>query len=141
MSFQTSDFDDDDEVMSEINMTPLVDVMLVLLIIFIITVPVINHAVKLDLPKATSQPNDTKPVHVNVSIDAEGKLYWNREVISRESLSGRLEAAGQTQPQPEIHLRADSKTAYEYVAKFLAAAHQAGLNKVAFATEPEKAGH
>lgn len=138
MAFNSADFDDEDEVMSEINMTPLVDVMLVLLIIFIITVPVINHAVKLDLPKATSQPNDIKPRHVDLSIDSSGTVYWNKDAIPAESLTTRLGSAANETPQPEIHLRADSRTAYEHVAKFLAAAHVAGLNKIAFATEPLK---
>lgn len=138
MGFQASDFDDDDEVMSEINMTPLVDVMLVLLIIFIITVPVINHAVKLDLPRASSQPNDVRPVHVNLSVDAQGQVWWNEGRIDDASLDARLAEAGRQTPQPEIHLRADGKVAYEQVAQLLASLHRAGLGKIAFASEPER---
>ena len=137
VSFQ-SDFEDGDEVMSEINMTPLVDVMLVLLIIFIITMPVINQAVKLELPQANSQQNDTKPRHVNLSIDAKGELYWDKQPLNREALQARLESAAQETPQPEIHLRADAKVAYDHVAKFLASAQQAGLGKIAFATDPAR---
>lgn len=137
MAFNTGELDDDDDgVMSEINMTPLVDVMLVLLIIFIITVPVINHAVKLDLPKASSEVSDMRPAHVTLSIDASGQVFWDSKPVTAEALPAQLADAAQQSPQPEFHLHADSKTAYEHVAKFLAAAHQAGLNKVAFATDP-----
>jgi len=137
MAFNTADLDDDDDnVMSEINMSPLVDVMLVLLIIFIITVPVINHAVKLDLPKASSAVNDLKPAHVSVSIDADGAVFWDAQPLGQASLPERLASAALQQPQPELHLHADSQTAYQHVARFLAAAHRAGLNKVAFATDP-----
>ena len=133
-----SEFDADDEVMSEINMTPLVDVMLVLLIIFIITVPVINHAVKLDLPQASSQASDLRPVHINLSIAADGALFWDEQPLPADTLDARLSAAAGQTPVPEIHLRADGKAAYEHVAQVLAATHRAGLAKVAFATTPKK---
>lgn len=138
MSFQTSDFDDDDQVMSEINMTPLVDVMLVLLIIFIITVPVINHAVKLDLPRASSQPNDVRPAHINLSVDAQGQTWWNDSKIAESELDPRLSESARQTPQPEIHLRADGKVAYEKVAQLLASLHRAGLGKIAFASDPKQ---
>lgn len=134
MAFQT-DFEDGDDVMSEINMTPLVDVMLVLLIIFIITMPVINQAVKLELPQANSQPSDQKPRHINLAIDAQGTLYWDKQIVTPENLSVRLEGAAQETPQPEINLRADAKVPYDHVAKFLAAAQTAGMSKIAFATD------
>ena len=137
MAFNTADLDnDDDNVMSEINMTPLVDVMLVLLIIFIITVPVINHAVKLDLPKASSAVNDLKPAHVSVSIDAGGAVFWDARPLADAALPDHLASAAVQNPQPELHLHADSQTAYQHVARFLTAAHRAELNKVAFATDP-----
>lgn len=136
MSFQT-DFEGTEEVMSEINMTPLVDVMLVLLIIFIITMPVINQAVKLNLPQANSPSNDHKPRHINVSIDPQGNIFWDKEKLDRSALSARLQQAALETPQPEIHLRADTKTAYDPIAKLLASAQQAGLSKVAFATQAE----
>jgi biopolymer transport protein ExbD len=136
MSFGTSGNDDD--VMSEINMTPLVDVMLVLLIIFIITIPVINHAVKLDLPRAASQPNDAKPAHVDVSIDAAGKISWDGATVDEESLKSNIAAAAAQTPQPELHLRADRKTPYENVAQLMAAAQTGGINKIGFVTEPAK---
>ena len=128
---------DDDEVMSEINMTPLVDVMLVLLIIFIITIPVINHAVKIDLPRATNQPNDTKPQSINVSVDAQGKVFWNQEEVDQAQLEQRIANAAQLQPQPELHLRADRDVRYERVAEVMAAAQHGGLGKIGFITEPK----
>lgn len=134
MSFGSSDKDDD--VMSEINMTPLVDVMLVLLIIFIITVPVINHAVKLDLPRAASQPNDVKPAHIDVVIDANGVISWNGAAVDEQGLKGNIATAAAQTPQPELHLRADRKTPYENVAQLMAAAQSGGLNKIGFVTEP-----
>ncbi|WP_153159451.1 biopolymer transporter ExbD [Zoogloea sp. 1C4] len=136
MNFGSSDFDDDGEVMSEINMTPLVDVMLVLLIIFIITVPVINHAVKLDLPKASSQPEQIKPEKVQVSIKADGSLSWNGETVAAEALEPRLAAAATREPQPEIHLQVDRQAQYDHVAQLLSAASRHGLGKVAFVTDP-----
>ena len=138
MSFQSSDFDDDGDVMSEINMTPLVDVMLVLLIIFIITVPVINHAVKLDLPKASSQKEEIKPQKISLSINADGGLSWNGESVAPETLDARMEASAAQQPQPELHLRVDKHAEYDHVAQLLSAASRYGLGKVAFVTEPAK---
>ena len=136
MAFGTLD-GDDDEVMSEINMTPLVDVMLVLLIIFIITIPVINHAVKIDLPRATNQPNDAKPQSINVSVDAQGKVFWNQEEVDQAQLEERIANAAQLQPQPELHLRADRDVRYERVAEVMAAAQHGGLGKIGFITEPK----
>src|SRR5882757_5840759 len=98
--------------MAEINMIPLIDVMLVLLVIFIITAPLLTHAVKLDLPKASSQPNLTRPDHIALSIDAAGTLFWNGEVVGRGELRERLAGAAAQKPQPEIHLRADGATHY-----------------------------
>ncbi|AVA36374.1 biopolymer transport protein ExbD [Cupriavidus metallidurans] len=136
MAFGTLD-GDDDEVMSEINMTPLVDVMLVLLIIFIITIPVINHAVKIDLPRATNQPNDSKPQSINVSIDAQGKVFWNQQEVDDATLDQRISEAALQQPQPELHLRADREVRYERVAQVMAAAQHGGLGKIGFITEPK----
>ncbi|RZI41992.1 biopolymer transporter ExbD [Herbaspirillum sp. HC18] len=126
----------EDDFNPEINTTPLVDVMLVLLIIFIITVPVINHSVKLDLPRATNQPNDAKPAHINLSIDAEGKVYWNADVIDAQQLQARIADAAQKTPQPELHLRAERTTQYEKVAQVMAAAQAGGLGKIGFVTDP-----
>jgi len=137
MAFGTLD-GDDDEVMSEINMTPLVDVMLVLLIIFIITIPVINHAVKIDLPRASNTPNDSKPQSINVSIDAQGKVYWNQTEVDETTLANNIALAAKQEPQPELHLRADREVRYERVAEVMAAAQHGGLGKIGFITEPKQ---
>ena len=130
--------DADDDFNPEINTTPLVDVMLVLLIIFIITIPVMNHSVKIDLPRATNQPNETKPENINLAIDAEGKFYWNAEPVDPAQLNTRIAAAAKTHPQPELHLRAERTTQYEKVAQVMAAAQSGGLSKIGFVTDPGK---
>ena len=98
--------------MAEINMIPLIDVMLVLLVIFIITAPLLTHAVKIDLPKAASAPNLTKPDNVQLAVNAAGQIFWNGEVVSRPVLNERLVAAGRQVPQPEVHIRADQAAQY-----------------------------
>jgi biopolymer transport protein ExbD len=123
--------------MSDINMVPLIDVMLVLLVIFIITAPLLTQAVKLDLPKATSQVNDLRPDKVDIAIDAAGVLYWNGESLSRAEAQKRMADAGRQPVQPELHLRADQAVAYRFVAQTLADASKAGLTKVGFISEPD----
>jgi len=130
--------DSDDDFNPEINTTPLVDVMLVLLIIFIITIPVINQSVKIDLPRANSQAQDLKPENINLDIDAQGQIYWNREAIDASQLQIRIATAAQKTPQPELHLRAERTTQYEKVAQVMAAAQTGGLSKIGIVTEPEK---
>lgn len=134
MAFGTQD--DNDEVMNEINMTPLVDVMLVLLIIFIITVPVMKHAVNIDLPRASNVAQDTKPETIRLSVDASGKYYWNEAPLADADLGPQLNAEAVKQPQPELHIRGDKAVRYERVALAMAAAQQAGLKKIGFITEP-----
>jgi len=134
MAFGTQD--DTEEVMNEINMTPLVDVMLVLLIIFIITVPVMKHAVNVDLPQATSQREQVKPETVRLSVDASGAYYLNENRVSDEALPALLQAEAAKTPQPELHIRGDKAVRYERVAQAMAAAQQAGLHKIGFITEP-----
>ncbi|CAB3771686.1 ExbD/TolR family protein [Paraburkholderia humisilvae] len=129
--------DDDDGLMNEINMTPLVDVMLVLLIVFMVTIPVIRHAVKIDLPHASSQKEDTKPAQVTVSIDADGNVMWDEKKISDDELRAKIAAAAQQTPQPELHLNADRKVAYEKVADVMSAAQAGGLTKIGFVTQPK----
>jgi biopolymer transport protein ExbD len=124
--------------MSEINMTPLVDVMLVLLIIFIITVPVMKHAVQLELPSASSQVQNVKPETISLSIDAQGGYFWNQTRLADGALATMLAAQSTKTPQPEMHIRADKAVRYEYVAQAMAAAQQAGLKKIGFVTEPAK---
>ena len=130
------DDDADEGLLAEINMTPLVDVMLVLLIVFIITVPVIHHAARLDLPTASSQPEDTRPPRITLSMQADGHVAWNGESLTRDGLESRLTDAARAQPQPELHLQVDRGTPYEHVAHLLADASRLGLARVAFVTEP-----
>ncbi|WP_345065051.1 biopolymer transporter ExbD, partial [Acidovorax lacteus] len=118
MAFGTQD--SDDEVMNEINMTPLVDVMLVLLIIFIITVPVMKHSVNVDLPRATNQPESVKPETVRLSVAADGQYYWNESKVSDEELLPRLQAEAARDPQPDLHIRGDKEVRYERVAQAMA---------------------
>ena len=134
MAFGTQD--DADEVMNEINMTPLVDVMLVLLIIFIITVPVMKHSVNVDLPQASNQPEDIKPETVRLSVDASGQYHWNEALLSDDELTPRLQAEAAKEPQPELHIRGDKAVRYERVAQALAAAQRSGVRKIGFVTDP-----
>ena len=135
MAFGTQD--DTDDVMNEINMTPLVDVMLVLLIIFIITVPVMQHSVNIDLPRATSQPPDINPETLRLSVDAAGSYFINDVKITDDELTPRLKAAAVRDPQPDLHIQGDKSVRYERVAQAMAAAQQAGLRKIGFITEPK----
>ena len=122
--------------LSEINMIPLIDVMLVLLVIFIITAPLLTHAVKIDLPKASSSPNLTKSQNIQLAIKADGELYWNGEVIEQRSLAPRLKEAAKLDPPPELHIRADRTAEYQKIAEVMSAAAKAGLSKIGFITEP-----
>lgn len=138
MAFASFDNNRAGAPMSEINMVPLIDVMLVLLVIFIVTAPLLTHAVKLDLPRASSQPNVLKPEKIELAIDAAGTLYWNGESVDRDEAARRFVTEGARQPQPEVHLRADQSVAYRFVAQTLADASRAGLSKVGFVSEPER---
>lgn len=122
--------------MSEINTTPLVDVMLVLLVIFIITAPLLTHAVKIDLPQATSQPLPEKPEVISLAIDAAGKTYWNDAPIEQAALKSRLEDAAKQTPQPELQIRADKETRYQLLSEVMADAQNAGITKLGFLSEP-----
>ena len=135
MAFGTQD--EPDEVMNEINMTPLVDVMLVLLIIFIITIPVMKHSVNIDLPRATNQPQDVKPETIRLSVDAKGDYFWNENRVEDAQLEPMLKAEAAKDPQPELHIRGDKDVRYERVAQAMSAAQQAGVRKIGFITEPK----
>ena len=139
MAFASFDSSKTGAPMAEINMVPLIDVMLVLLVIFIITAPLLTQAVKLELPKATSQVNDLKPEKVEFAIDATGVLYWNGEALSRAEAQKRFADEGKKPTQPEVHLRADQGVAYRFVAQTLADASKAGLTKIGFISEAEPA--
>jgi biopolymer transport protein ExbD len=127
---------DDDAVLSEINMVPLIDVMLVLLIVFIVTLPVVRHAVSVDLPQASSSPSRDRPETVQLSVDAQGRYHWNQEALDDETLQARLATAASQQPQPELHVRGDRAVRYERVAQAMAAAQRAGIRKMGFVTQP-----
>jgi biopolymer transport protein ExbD len=138
MAFGTQDLNvgNDDDVMNEINMTPMVDIMLVLLIIFIITVPVMKHSVNIDLPRATSEVQNIKPETLRLSVDAQGAYFINETQITDADLLPKLKVAAGQNPQPEVHIRGDKAVRYERVAQIMAAAQQAGLRKIGFITEP-----
>ena len=138
MAFGSFDRKNASSPMAEINMVPLIDVVLVLLVIFIVTAPLMTHAVKLDLPKAVSQPDIQKPEKIEFSINATGDLFWNGQPLGREDAQAKFLEAGQKRPQPEVYLRADQGVAYRFVAETLADASKAGLSKVAFVSEPTK---
>lgn len=134
MAFGTQD--EPDAVMNEINMTPLVDVMLVLLIIFMITIPVMQHAVKVELPRASSQQEQVKPETVLLSVDADGNYFLNEAPVADDALAALLQAQAAKTPQPDLHIRGDRAVRYERVAQAMAAAQKAGLGKIGFITEP-----
>ena len=124
--------------MAEMNVVPLVDVMLVLLVIFIITAPLLTHAVKIDLPKASSAPNLTRPDHIELAIRKDGSLFWNGEAIALEELKTRFAAEARRDPQPELHIHADRLAYYDSVAKVMAAAAKGGLGRIGFVSQPER---
>ncbi len=122
--------------MAEINMVPLIDVMLVLLVIFIVTAPLLTHSVKIELPKASSTPNLTKPDNIQLAIKADGSLYWNGESVDNAALAARMAVAAKLDPQPEVHIRAERTTEYQKVAEVMSATAKAGLVKIGFITDP-----
>jgi biopolymer transport protein ExbD len=128
--------DDSDQMLSEINMIPFIDVMLVLLIIFIITVPVIKHSVNIDLPQASNQKLLDKPENIRLSVAADGAYFWNDARVEDADFEQRLSAAAAQEPQPELHIRGDKAVRYERVALAMAAAQRAGVRKIGFVTEP-----
>ena len=134
MSFNSYD---DQQEMSEINMTPLVDVMLVLLIIFMITVPVITHSVKVDLPQASQQPTEANPDVITLTVQRDGSLMWNDDELTFENLELRLQAVAQQEKQPELRIQGDKAVEYEKVVQVMAAAQRAGVEKLGFMTEPQ----
>jgi biopolymer transport protein ExbD len=124
--------------MSAINTTPLVDVMLVLLIIFLITIPVINKTVKVNLPKAVNIPTQTKPENITIAVDKDGTVYWNdKRVANSADLLSNVKAAAVKKPQPEIHIRGDKETRYEAIGRVMYMIQRGGIVKVGFLTEPD----
>jgi biopolymer transport protein ExbD len=128
--------DEEERAMSDINTTPLVDVMLVLLIVFMITIPVITHTVPVELPKVRNEATKTAPENVNLSVNKDGQVFWNTALVDNTTLLERLKTVAVIKPQPEVHVRADQKTRYEYVGRVILSAQRAGIQKVGFITEP-----
>ncbi|MBY0236533.1 MAG: biopolymer transporter ExbD, partial [Burkholderiaceae bacterium] len=127
----------DDEVVSTINTTPLVDVMLVLLIIFLITIPVVTQSVTLSLPKETNVVRVTKPENIELAVTKDGDVYWNTALVpDSEALVARLKKVSVLDPQPEVHIRGDEKSRYESVGRVMVACQRAGIVKISFVTEP-----
>lgn len=124
--------------MTEINVVPLVDVMLVLLVIFIITAPLLTHSVKVDLPKASSSPNITKPEHIEFGLRDDASLYWNGEPVTLDQLAPRFAATVEQDPNVELHIRADKLVHYEHVARVMSIAAKAGLVRIGFVTDPSQ---
>jgi biopolymer transport protein ExbD len=130
---------DEEKVMSEINTTPLVDVMLVLLIIFLITIPVITQTVKVELPKIANQPTKTKPENITIAVNGEGDVFWNTAKVADDNqLRELIRGVAIQQPQPEIHIRGDKGVKYEYVGRVILAVQRGGVMKVGFITEPDR---
>jgi biopolymer transport protein ExbD len=139
MMLGSGDGGDDDELVSTINTTPLVDIMLVLLIIFLITIPVVTHTVPVALPNEVNQPTKTRPQNIILAVDKEGTIFWNDSKLADAGmLLQRLKERAVDQPQPEVHIRADKDVRYEFVGRVVATCQRAGIGKVAFITEPER---
>ena len=133
--------DGEDEVVSTINTTPLVDVMLVLLIIFLITIPVVTQTVPLNLPKETNIARQTKPENIEISVNKDGDVFWNaRLVADNDVLFQKLKAIAVLMPQPEIHIRGDEKARYESIGRVVFACQRAAIQKISFVTEPPPKG-
>jgi len=139
MAMQVGGSGEEQQVMNAINTTPLVDVMLVLLIIFLITIPVINKTVKVELPKAVNIPTQTKPENITVAVDKEGNIYWNdRRMPNNNELLAHIKEAAVIKPQPEVHIRADKDSKFEAVGRVLYAIQRGGIVKVGLLTEPDR---
>ena len=139
MSMTVGPASDEASVMASINTTPLVDVMLVLLIIFLITIPVITKTVPVVLPKAVNIPTRTKPENITIAVDKQGNVYWNdKSLPSRDALLAYIREAAVRKPQPEIHIRGDKNTHYEAIGRVMYAIQRGGIQKVGFLTEPDR---
>ena len=137
MALQLNTASDEDEVMAAINTTPLVDVMLVLLIIFLITIPVVVHTTQVELPKEVNQPTQTKPENVVISVNRDGTIFWNLQPLAdQRKLVDKLKEIASMQPQPEVHVRGDRNARYDGIGKVVYACQRAGIQKIGFITEP-----
>lgn len=137
MAFGSFDNKGAGSTVSEINMVPLIDVMLVLLVIFIITAPLLSHSLKIDLPQASGEPVQQEPRIIDVAIDGAGVLYWNEQRIALEQLDAEFAAIAGDEPQPTVRIRADQDTRYEILAQIMSSARAAGIKRLGFVTRPE----
>ena len=141
MAFNVGSDSGEDEINASINTTPLVDVMLVLLIIFLITIPVVTQTVPMSLPKETNIARQTKPENIDISVNKDGDVFWNaRLVADNEALVVKLKKIGVLNPQPEVHIRGDEKSRYESIGRVVFACQRAGILKISFVTEPPPKG-
>ena len=134
------DGDSEDEVIANINTTPLVDVMLVLLIIFLITIPVVTHTIPVQLPKETIQPLQTTPKSIVIAVNRDGDFFWNEKLVDAPTMLTRLKTVSVMTPQPEVQVRGDQNTRYEFIGRVITACERAGIAKVSFITEPPARG-
>jgi len=141
MAMNVGSSNDEEEVVSAINTTPLVDVMLVLLIIFLITIPVVTHTVPVQLPKETNIPRQTKPENINISVNRDGDIFWNTQLVpDTDALFQRLSKIATMKPQPEVQIRGDAQARYESIGRVLFQCTRASIQKVSFVTEPPPKG-
>jgi biopolymer transport protein ExbD len=136
MAFGSFDNQNNNHAISEINMVPLIDVMLVLLVIFIITAPLLSHSIKINVPQATAQPVEKEPRVVDLTVDAQGQLYWNEQAVDMDQLKARMASEALLDPQPELRIRADLNTRYEVLAQVMSSAKISGLKRLGFITRP-----
>jgi len=136
MAFGSFDNKSSSNAVSEINMVPLIDVMLVLLVIFIITAPLLSHSIKINVPQASSEPVQQDPKVVDFAVDADGQLFWNEHPVSLDQISGLMAAEAAADPQPELRIRADLDTRYEVLAQVMSMARRSGLKRIGFVTRP-----
>ena len=140
MSMAVSPLEADDDLVSDINTTPLVDVMLVLLIIFLITIPVVIHNIALDLPRERNLPTQTKPENIVIAVDRDGNVFWNNQFVDDAQLFARLKEIAVKKPQPEVHIRGDREARYEFVGRVVYNCQRASILKIGFITEPPPRG-
>ncbi|MGF6544168.1 ExbD/TolR family protein [Paraburkholderia youngii] len=140
MAMSVGQNEDNNDVIAAINTTPLVDVMLVLLIIFLITIPVVTHTVPVQLPKETIQPLQTTPTSIEIAVNRDGDFFWNEKHVDSATLLSRLKDVSMMQPQPEVHVRGDQNTRYEFIGRVITSCERAGIAKVSFITEPPARG-
>lgn len=136
MAFGSFDSKSSSHTMSEINMVPLIDVMLVLLVIFIITAPLLSHSIRVDVPQASAQPVEQEPRAIDLAIDQDGLMYWNDQPLAAEAVAQRLIEEARLDPQPELRIRADQDTRYAVLAQVMSEARKAGLKRLGFVTRP-----